>query len=158
MAGNVLQHQPFASGVDISFWSSLSTLKLEELRLSDTARPAWGSYSTPLPASSAPSSATAPVAAGAVQPARLSVFGESFERDGDAPRRAVRAVGAVTVVNTADAFKEVNSWNMPSCHLLCLELCSVSSPHDYAISAITRHARLQREILKSRSRDMPPLC
>jgi len=125
MAGNVLQHQPFASGVDISFWSSLSTLKLEEMRLSDTARPAWGSYA-PIPASSAPSSATAPVAAGAVQPARLSVFGESFERGGEAPRRAVRAVGAVTVVNTADAFKEVSSWNMPSCLRLCL-LCQQSA-------------------------------
>ena len=40
--------------------------------------------------------------------ARLSVFGESFEGDCEPPQRAVRATGTVTVVNTADAFKEVD--------------------------------------------------
>jgi len=115
MAGTVLQHLPFSSGVDISFWSSLSTLKLDELRLSDSARKAWGTYSTRAPPSSAPNAAATPAAAGSgAAPAapsavaRLSVFGESFEGDCEPPQRAVRATGTVTVVNTADAFKEVD--------------------------------------------------
>ena len=90
----VLQHQPFSSTIDIGFWSELSTLKLDTLRLDDSARSIWGSYEC-----GSRSSATG---------AKFLVGSESLDPSAQSSARFVRAPGTITVVNTVEAFKELD--------------------------------------------------
>jgi ubiquitin-like modifier-activating enzyme ATG7 len=90
----VLQHQPFASTIDIGFWSELSTLKLDTLRLDDAPRSIWGSYEC----------GSLSAAAGS----KFLVGNESLNPNAQVSARFVRSPGIIKVVNTVEAFKDLD--------------------------------------------------
>jgi len=101
----VLAHLSFSSSIDPAFWTVLSELKMTKLKLQSTPQPLCALYS--------PAAATAHRSeqnGGGDEPAVawMNLSGESLDIAFETSRRSVRAGGTVMVVNTMDAFKDID--------------------------------------------------